>query len=57
MASDVVFISYSRVDRQYRDALPPVLQAVPRIREALWLDEHRITIDEKFHDKIQAALP
>ena len=42
--------------RAYREALRPVLQAVPSIGGVLWFDERDIDIGDEFHPKIQQAL-
>lgn len=56
MARNKVFISYSRAERAYLEALLPVLQAVPSIGEVLWCDAQGIDIGDEFHANIQQAL-
>jgi hypothetical protein len=44
MARTRVFVSYSHADTAVRDEVLRVLQAVPRINNALWWDEGEIDI-------------
>ena len=52
----VVFISYSRKDIAYREALLPALRAVRSVGPHLWYDEDKIDVGEKFHPEVQEAL-
>ncbi len=57
MAKIRIFISYSHKDTKYFNELVSALQTVQTIKKDLWFDVQEIEISDKFHEKIQAALP
>ncbi|MFO1432964.1 MAG: toll/interleukin-1 receptor domain-containing protein [Candidatus Competibacteraceae bacterium] len=54
--NNVIFISYSHKDKNYRDELVPVLETVGSIRDRLWVDQKKLDIGDQFHPAIQQAL-
>lgn len=56
MPQQKVFISYSHVNKKYREELRRVLETVPSIDEVLWFDEKAMDIGDKFHPTILQAM-
>ncbi|MGE3541775.1 MAG: toll/interleukin-1 receptor domain-containing protein [Candidatus Tectimicrobiota bacterium] len=56
MAGSNVFLSYSHLNKKYREELCRVLETVPGIDAVLWFDERALTIGDKFHPEILRAM-
>jgi hypothetical protein len=56
MPESKVFISYSHVNKKYREEVRRVLEVVPSIKQAVWFDEKHIGISDKFDPAIRQAM-